>query len=83
MFDITRATVNVPTVISSTKDGDIMYLQLETFDADAAQLFNNAVIQGLLSGDKGMVLDLRDDPGGYLDQAVDIAGWFVNPAQWW
>ncbi len=79
VITITRAVINVPTVDSSIKDGDVLYLQLDSFDANASQLFGSAVINGLLKGAHGMVLDLRDDPGGYLDQAVNIAGWFLNP----
>jgi len=79
VITITRAVVNVPTVNSSIKNGNVLYLQLDEFDSNAAQLFGNAVTAGLAQGAKGMVLDQRDNPGGYLDQAVDIAGWFVSP----
>jgi carboxyl-terminal processing protease len=79
VITISRAIINVPTVTSSIKNGDILYLQLDEFDANASQAFGSAVIAGLDQGAKGMVLDLRDNPGGYLNQAVDIAGWFVSP----
>jgi len=79
IITITRATINIPTVDWSMKNGNVMYLQLDEFDANANQLFSNAVTAGLAQGAKGMILDLRNDPGGYLDQAVDIAGWFVSP----
>jgi carboxyl-terminal processing protease len=79
VITISRAVINVPTVDSSIKNGNVLYLQLDEFDSNANQLFGNAVTAGLAQGAKGMVLDLRNDPGGYLDQAVDIAGWFVSP----
>lgn len=79
VITITRAIINVPTVDSSIIDGNIMYLQLYEFDANANQEFGSAVLNGLEHGARGMILDLRNDPGGYLDQAVAIAGWFLKP----
>ncbi|MCL4405069.1 MAG: S41 family peptidase [Patescibacteria group bacterium] len=79
VITITRAIVNVPTVDSSMKNGNILYVQLYEFDQNANQLFGNAVISGLEQGARGMILDLRNDPGGYLDQAVAVAGWFLKP----
>jgi len=77
-FKITRANVAVPTLDWEMKDGNIAYIQLYSFNSSADSLFYNAALSALLQGAKGVILDLRDDPGGYLDTAVNIAGWFVN-----
>lgn len=77
-FEITREIINVPTVDWSMKNGDVVYLQLYNFNAQAESLFYNAMLNGLMKGGKGLVLDLRNNPGGYLDEAVNLAGWFVD-----
>jgi carboxyl-terminal processing protease len=75
---LTRETINVPTVKWSIKNDDIAYLQLFSFNEQSPYLFYKAALAIMLSGAKGMVLDLRDDPGGYLESAVNIAGWFFD-----
>ncbi len=75
-FKLTRETITVPTLDFTMKNGNIAYVQLYTFNANASYLFYNAVSKAAAAGAKGMILDLRDDPGGYLDVAVDLGGWF-------
>ncbi len=75
-FEIMRANIVAPTV-DLTMKGDIAYVQLYSFNANTDQLFYRAVYKAYTDGARGMVLDLRDDPGGYLDVAIDIAGWFL------
>lgn len=77
-FKITRETITVPTLDFAMKDGNIAYIQLYTFNANANYLFYNAVSKAASAGAKGMILDLRNDPGGYLDVAVDLGGWFFQ-----
>ncbi|MGC9603516.1 MAG: S41 family peptidase [Minisyncoccia bacterium] len=77
-FKITRANVQVPTLDWEMKNGNIAYIQLYSFNANAGSLFYNAALSASIQGAKGIVLDLRNDPGGYLDTAVEIAGWFVD-----
>lgn len=74
---ITRSKISVPTLDFSMK-GDIAYVQLYEFTGIAGDLFRDRVIQKLPANTKGMVIDLRDDPGGFLEIAVDIAGWFLE-----
>lgn len=76
-FKITRGIIVVPTLDYSMKDGGIAYVQLYSFNANAEQLFYQAAVKALSGGARGMILDLRDDPGGYLDVAVNLAGWFL------
>ena len=77
-FKIIRDTILIPTLDYSMKDDNIAYFQLYSFNANAEQLFYQSVAKALLSeGARGMILDLRDNPGGYLDVAVNLAGWFV------
>ncbi len=80
-FIITRDNVVVPTLDWKMLPGNIADFQLYNFNANAALLFYNDTLSALLQGAKGMVLDLRDNPGGYLDVATQIAGWFVDRGQ--
>lgn len=76
-FKLTRANITVPTIDSETVGGDIAHISLHQFNANADMLFYKAVVKALESGNKGIILDLRNDPGGYLEVAVDLAGWFL------
>ncbi len=77
-FKITRANVQVPTIDWKMEEGNIAYIQLYNFNSNAGSLFYNAALSALLQGTKGVILDLRNNPGGYLDVANDIAGWFMD-----
>ncbi|MBI4085101.1 MAG: S41 family peptidase [Candidatus Liptonbacteria bacterium] len=77
-FEITRDTIQVPTLDFTIKDGEIAYIQLYSFNANASYLFGDAAMKTLSGGAKGIILDLRDNPGGYLEVATDIAGWFLE-----
>ncbi len=75
---IVRENIQVPTVEWEMKEDNIIYLKLYSFTANAPQAFYQAVLEGLRAKGKGMVLDLRNDPGGYLDVSVNLAGWFLD-----
>ncbi|MGB7957277.1 MAG: S41 family peptidase [Minisyncoccia bacterium] len=77
-FTITRANIEVPIVKFEMK-GNIAHISLEEFDQTADQLFYEALVKAVNNNAKGIVLDLRDDPGGYLNVAVDLAGYFLKP----
>ncbi|MGC9599141.1 MAG: S41 family peptidase [Minisyncoccia bacterium] len=77
-FKITRTNIQVPNVEFEMK-GNIAHVTLSEFTEDADFLFYQALVEALAKNAKGIVLDLRDDPGGYLEVAVDIAGYFLKP----
>ncbi len=76
-FKIVRANIQIPTVDLSTVGGNIARLELHGFNASADQLFYQAIEKVQKDKNQGLILDLRDDPGGYLEVAVDLAGWFL------
>ena len=76
-FSMTRDTIIAPTLDAELREGNIAYVKLHSFNANASDQFRQAMFKTLLGGAQGMVLDLRNNPGGYLDVAVDIAGWFL------
>lgn len=77
-FEIIRDTIMVPTLDFSMKDGGVGYIQLYSFNANSEYLFYNALSKLASGGAKGMILDLRNNPGGYLDVAVNLGGWFFR-----
>jgi len=77
-FKITRADINVPDVQFAMK-GDVAVITLDEFTQDSEFEFYQALVKSVQNNAKGIVLDLRNDPGGYLQVAVDISGYFLKP----
>ncbi len=77
-ISIIRNTINIPTIDSKMLEGNIGYIRIKSFNENAPQLFFAASKELVQEGLNGMIIDLRDDPGGYLEVAVNIAGWFFN-----
>lgn len=81
-FKITRDTIQVPTIaseIKTTKSGKkIAVVSLYNFNANVPGLFKNEMEKLLPQKFDGIVFDLRNNPGGFLDVAVNLAGWFVK-----
>ena len=77
-FTMTRENIQVPTVDFEMK-GDIAHITLTEFTQDADGLFYQSLQKAVNDNAKGIVLDLRDDPGGYLEVAVDLSGYFLKP----
>lgn len=76
-LDIVRDTIRVPAVEWRMLDGNIAYIQLSTFNGNLEGEFAAAARAALEQGATGIILDLRDNPGGLLDGAVSVAGWFL------
>jgi len=74
---ITRDTITVPTLDLEIEDGGIANLKLHAFNANTPYLMSRAAATMINAGVKGIVLDLRGNPGGYLDTAVEFAEWFL------
>lgn len=75
---IKRDRIEVASVKWETK-GDIAYIEINHFNEDTAGKFNEAISELLPKNPKGLILDLRNDPGGFLDTAIDVAGeWIEN-----
>ena len=83
-FDVTlvRALIEVPTVkygmIEGTKIG---YARLIQFTPDTATRLQDALDSFEKNGYKGLIIDLRDNPGGLITSAVDVADKFIDNAQ--
>ncbi len=74
---IQRETIVVPDV-KVTYEGSVAVIRVYHFNEHAAEEFNEALVAVAARRPTGVVLDLRGNPGGYLDQAVSIAGAWLN-----
>lgn len=81
-FKIIRDVIEIPSLKWELKNADsdspIAYIKLYQFSEVARSSFNKASLEILKSPAKKIILDLRNNPGGYLEVAQDIAGWFLK-----
>ena len=81
-FVLTRAVITIPTLEAEVLNDNIAYIKLYQFNRissgefakEAFSILNNPKI-------KGIIFDLRDNPGGFLDEANRIASWFVKKGE--
>jgi carboxyl-terminal processing protease len=90
---IVRDVINIPTIQTEVKSGTsgggtadsglglrkdgIYVIRLFTFTAQSPELFRNALREFVESGSHKLIIDLRGNPGGYLEAAWDMASWFL------
>lgn len=75
---IVRDTITLPTVDTEVRaDEKVFIIHLYNFSAHSAELFRNALVEYINSGYTNLLIDLRGNPGGYLESAVQIGGWFI------
>ncbi|OHA48161.1 MAG: hypothetical protein A2806_00800 [Candidatus Terrybacteria bacterium RIFCSPHIGHO2_01_FULL_48_17] len=75
-ISITRAQIVVPPLDLKIEDG-IATVQFHSFSSEAAVAFQAAAAQITKANARGLILDLRNNPGGFLDQAVKVAGFLL------
>lgn len=76
-IEVTRDVINVPIVTTKKRDDGVFVISLASFTANSPTLFRSALREFVESGSTKLIIDLRGNPGGYLDAAVDIASWFL------
>lgn len=77
-FTIVRDTIQVPTATSKILDGNVGYLQVSQFSDDTYSLVQKAVQSFQQSGVKRVILDLRNNPGGEVTSAQEIASLWLT-----
>jgi len=75
---IIRDVINIPTLDTEMREDGIFVIKLYSFSANSGSLFRNAMKQFVNTGSNKLILDLRGNPGGYLDASVDMASWFLK-----
>ena len=82
--EIIRDTIKIPTVewrLVETGNKKVAYLQVFTFNQNVDSEFQKAAREILKSGADKLIVDLRNNPGGLLDSAINLAGWFLDKGQ--
>ena len=76
-FKLTRAKIEVPTIDTELRADGVFVVKLYNFTATSPNLFRDALREFAKSGSNKLILDLRGNPGGYLEAAVDMASFFL------
>ena len=78
----TRAVIRIPAVpYAIMLDGGIGYVPLQSFNETATDEVESAVQRLVKEGAKGLILDVRENPGGILEQSLSISNLFLQPGQ--
>jgi len=76
-MDIVRAQINAPDVTYRVM-GNVSYIEITTFSENTNDQLNAALQTLDLKDSTGVILDLRDNPGGYVNDVVDVASHFIK-----
>jgi len=75
---VTRARLDIPVVEVEMRDDGIGYIRLYEFSTPASERMEQGLEELLAQEPQGIVLDLRGNPGGWLEQAVEVADLFLD-----
>ena len=76
-ISITRGDIKVPTILWEMLDGNLAHIRVSHFNQNTWREFDGVTREVLRSRPSGIILDLRNNPGGYLDTAVAVASEWV------
>jgi len=80
-FTLIRDKIQIPAVEWKLIDDNIAHLQIYHFHQGLSADFQKVAAAIIKSPAEGIIVDLRNNPGGYLDVAIDVAGWFLPMGQ--
>jgi carboxyl-terminal processing protease len=82
-FDISvvRDVINIPTIDTELRSDGVFVISLYSFSESSPELFRKALREFIETRSDKLVLDLRGNPGGYLEAAIDMASWFLPPSK--
>lgn len=75
---ITRATIEIPVIEYEMLDNNIGYIYLSQFSVNAGEEVRKALNDLMAQNPQGLILDLRDNTGGFLDAAFDVTSAFIE-----
>jgi carboxyl-terminal processing protease len=90
-IELVRAQIEIDTVLGDTRDADgswdyfleehpgVAYLRLDSFGDQTGKEMRDVIADLNQRGLKGLIIDLRDNPGGLLPAAIDVCDLFVDP----
>jgi carboxyl-terminal processing protease len=77
-YDLTRAEIKLPVITTQMLPGDVGYIILTDWTQDSSELLKGALEDLKNQGAKGLILDLRNNPGGLMDPAIKSADLFLG-----
>lgn len=77
VIKVVRENIRIPTLDYENRKDGIFVISLFNFSAGVENDFRKALREFVLSKSDKLILDMRGNPGGYLDAAVDISSWFL------
>ncbi|WP_206811051.1 S41 family peptidase [Paradesulfitobacterium ferrireducens] len=77
-FTVTRQNIEEPTVKGELLNNHIGYIELNSFGSTTAADFGQVVNQLRAQQADRWIIDVRNNPGGYLNSAIDLAGYFIG-----
>lgn len=80
-FSLTRAIIQIKSVRWTTLQGDIGYIKLRSFQKHTSEELSNALQDLEEQNTHALVLDLRNNPGGLLEQAITVSDEFLKGGQ--
>lgn len=75
---VIRDKIVVKSIKTEMRQDGIFVINIANFNDDTSYLFNKAVNEAIKNNPKGIILDLRNNPGGYLETAIDVASAWVE-----
>jgi carboxyl-terminal processing protease len=76
--EVTRASISVPSVTSKMLEGEVAYIRVYTFGETTTKELRAALDTLLAEKPVGLILDLRNDLGGYLQTGIEVASEFID-----
>ncbi|MDI6873230.1 MAG: S41 family peptidase [Actinomycetota bacterium] len=77
-FDIVRRRIEIPVMEVEVKEGGVGYIRLTDWTQDAAERLREALAELGAKGASSLVIDLRSNPGGYMETAIEAADLFLR-----
>jgi len=77
-FELTRAVILLPSVNAELIEEDVAYIQVVSFANNTFDEFSTSLQEMLNQGATDLIIDLRNNPGGLLDSAIDLTSLFIE-----
>jgi len=77
IVEIVREKISIPSVTGKILNGNIAYFKINIFSQDVPQLFASLQKQLIDSNTRGIIVDLRNNPGGYTSSALNLADFWL------
>ncbi|MDZ7726164.1 MAG: S41 family peptidase [Candidatus Campbellbacteria bacterium] len=78
---ITRGVIQIPTIDTELRNDGVFVISLYNFSGNATSAFEEALKEFVETDSEKLILDLRGNPGGYLQAAVEMASYFLDSGE--